>query len=193
METHLDATRIAGPDACRRILLVGEDNPLSTSPEFALYFQPSGCSGHRLQSKILGLDARRHYLAMWRSNLCCGGWDRSMAKDRAAALCGQRSPWDTIVLLGVKVAGAFAEVLHNREVAQMFEVTRYSGDRLAISVGIRGGDPGDTSFVTLPHPSGRNTLWNDKAQIARARHLLWTVAPDVPWGELDRQHAGATP
>ena len=48
---HLGACRSAlrdTPDACGRILLCGEDNPVSAEPEHALYPLPDNCAGHRL-------------------------------------------------------------------------------------------------------------------------------------------------
>ncbi len=36
--------------------------------------------------------------------------------------------------------------------------------------------------VSLPHPSGLNRLWNQPGAVRRAREILHTVAPDVPWG-----------
>ena len=173
---HIGATRIMGPAACSRVLLVGEDNPLSVEPEYALYMEPNGCAGHRLQSKILGVDARRTYLAMWRTNLCVGGWDEQDAMDRAVelgALYGEPAPWSLIVMLGVKVAKAFRR-------AGVADVQPFG---MVVRDIDRGGH---RTFVSLPHPSGRNTVWNDPAKVAGARALLKQVASDVPWGELDQ-------
>lgn len=181
---HLDASRIAGPDACAKILLVGEDNPLHSDPDFALYHQPSGCSGHRLQSKILGLRPRQSYLPLWRTNLCIGGWDRAMAADRAASLVGQANPWIVVVMLGAKVADAFKRATRRAVIDEPFTETLVTGPSLAMSCGLRDGAPADTTFVMLPHPSGRNTIWNDKTKVQAARSLLAAVAPAVPWGEI---------
>lgn len=184
-ELHLDASRISGPDACRQILLVGEDNPLHGGAQYALYHEPRGCAGHRLQSKILGLRARQSYLPIWRTNLCVGGWDRAMAVDRAAMLVAHANPWRVVVMLGAKVGDAFSRVTQRREIDVPFTSTRIAGSALEVLIGIRGATPADTTFVALPHPSGRNTIWNDPAKVAAARALLATVAPGVSWGELD--------
>lgn len=182
---HLDASRIAGPDACANILLVGEDNPLHGAPHFALYHEPRGCSGHRLQSKILGLRPRQSYLPIWRTNLCVGGWDRTMAADRAAALVGKANPWNVVVMLGAKVGDAFRRATQRAGIDEPFTRTLISGYSLMASCGLRVDDPPvDVTFVMLPHPSGRNTAWNDAAKVDQARALLRAVAPDVPWGEV---------
>lgn len=183
--SHLDASRIDGSEACAKILLVGEDNPLHVDPHFALYHQPPGCAGHRLQSKILGLRPRQSYLPIWRANLCTGGWDRTMASDRAALLVGQAGPWNVVVMLGAKVGDAFKRATRWTGINDSFTTTVVPGSTLATSCGLRGAAmPEDTTFVALPHPSGRNTLWNDSTKIAMARVLLVAVAPGVPWGEI---------
>lgn len=185
-EYHLDASRIDGPEACRRILLVGEDNPLSTKPEYALYHEPSGCAGSRLQSKILGVRARQTYLPMWRTNLCVGGWDREMAAARAQHLIGRVAPWSIIVTLGAKVLDVFSRLLPRG--LEMFQRDTVPGIHLAIKSGMPGSEyPTSLTFVALPHPSGRNTTWNDASNIARARSLLAEVAPDIQWGELQQE------
>lgn len=169
-ENHLDACRIAGPDACRLVLIVGEDNPLSADPRYALYHEPAGCAGHRLQSSILGLFPRKSYLPIWRTNLCVGGWRPDMAVDRARVLCRTGSPWKLVIMLGVKVSDAFAEATH---------VLVSPLDASGI---IRGPE---IRLVHLPHPSGRNLVWNDRRKISAARSILGRLCPGVPWGELD--------
>lgn len=173
-ELHLDASRIAGPDACRKILLVGESNPLCTSSDYALYHEPHNCAGHRLQSKILGVRARQTYLPMWRTNLCVGGWDFAMACDRAQTLFDDQAPWDVVVMLGKKVALAFSKAIY--DVVQPFGASQRA----------RPGSERSTTFVSLPHPSGRNAGSWTPANVARARATLTGVAPLIPWGETDR-------
>lgn len=185
-ELYLDASRIRGGNiASGDVLLCGEDNPLSSSPHHALYHQPINCAGHRLQSKILGVRPRETYLGMWRTNLCVGGWDRTMAQDRAALLAGQAVPWSVVVMLGVKVAGAFAHATRRRNLGEPFAVTKMTGAELRIATGMRSdAEPLGCTFVALPHPSGRNTLWNLPENIDRARAILREAMPTVPWGEL---------
>lgn len=118
---HLGACRTAfrdAPEACGRILMVGEDNPVSAAPEHALFPYPPRCAGWNLQDKILGIP-RMHYLAIWRTNLCTGSWSVKSARERAKVLLatarlheGQdRVPWDVVVLLGAKVNDAVATAL----------------------------------------------------------------------------------
>lgn len=186
VRNHLGATRIVGPDEMNKILLVGEMNPLSIDPEYALYHLPHGCAGYRLQSKILGLAASRHYLTMWRTNLCTGDWDLDAARARAAELVGSRVPWEVVIMLGAQVSKAFAKVIGVP--VDPFTSRTVAGIHLAKHAGLPGeGYNTAFTFASLPHPSGRNTSWNDRENITRARRLLTKIAPRVPWGELDKE------
>lgn len=167
---HAGACRTAfrdAPDTCARILLVGEDNPISAAPEHALFCAPAGCAGQRLQELIFGLP-RLQYLALWRTNLCVGGWSARRARARAGELVASGSPWNIIVMLGRKVAEAFART--DPEVL-LGEVAPFS----AVAVG-------DVRFASLPHPSGRNTVWNQRGPIENARRIMAELAPELAWG-----------
>lgn len=173
---HQGATRISGSDACGSILLVGETNPYGADARYALYHEPTNAAGHRLQSKILGVRPREHYLSIWRTNLCTGGWDPDDAAFRADELVrSERSPWSTIVVLGRKVAKAFTRVAilpgYDPVAFEVFSTKKLDGGALRL--------------VYLPHPSGRNTLWNAPANVQRARDVMRRVAPGIPWGEVD--------
>lgn len=169
-EQHLGATRIAGPDVCRRVLLVGELNPYGADPDYALYHEPAISAGGRLQRTILGLPARHWYLPLWRVNLCSetGAWAFEEATTRARALMDAEAPWHVLVLLGQKVRMAFPDPLPAMFGALAFRV------------------PGATrTIVCLPHPSGRNPIWRDHAVIDRARAVLRQAIPEIPWGSLE--------
>ena len=115
---HLGAHRVklnhVSDKAAATILLLGEDNPQSDDPLRALFPEPTGCAGNRLQKKIFKVD-RAIYLAMWRTNLCNPTWELGAARARALVIAPQATsvedaaPWKTIVLLGAKVMRAFAE------------------------------------------------------------------------------------
>lgn len=172
-EFMLGASRIDGPDPTRRVLIVGEVNPYGQDPSYALYHLPERAAGHRLQSVIMGVEARRWYLPMWRTNLCTTSWEKGDAIERVKVLLGADAPWTTVVMLGVKVAKAFA--FHTGQDAKAFQ--DYASFR----------PPGPSSgpairFVALPHPSGRNaSSWAGTA-VEDARNLLRVVAPEIPWG-----------
>lgn len=176
---HLDAHRIPGPEACGRVLVVGERNPLSADPRYALYHEPAGSAGHRLQSVIFGLSPRRSYLPLWRTNLCLGEWDTSMAASRALTLLGDpEPPWSVLVGLGVRVSERLRAAAGLREL-ELFSVAHLVDRGYGSSV------------VSIPHPSGLSRAWNRPGSVERARALLRSVAPDVPWGEVDS--AGSSP
>jgi len=168
---HLGARRIIGPAACAEVLLVGEMNPYGADERYALYHEPKRAAGYRLQSVILGLRPREHYLPLWRVNLCAGSWSTQDGAERAAELITQDAPWSVLIMLGSKVAEAFRIAHGGRPKPYECE-----------SSICPGGPP--ITFVALPHPSGRVTSWNDPANVERARRVLREVAPRVPWGEV---------
>lgn len=157
--------------ACGRVLLVGELNPYGADPFYALWDEPDEASGNRLRL-ILGL-ARPTYRALRRANLCSRYWTMPEARRRAALLTAPEPsrPWDAVVMLGAKVARAFGHA------GGFFEVTRPRE-----APGLQGKP--EPTLVSLPHPSGRNPMWNDPAARHRARAILRELAPGVPWGEV---------
>lgn len=179
-ERHLGASRIAGPDACRRVLLVGELNPYGADADYALYYEPETSAGGRLQRLILGLPARHWYLPIWRVNLCAGAWDQKEARIRARELLADGAPWSTVIMLGEKPRTAFETAADSGPMPMMFGATRPLSN-LARSAG------GVETFIALPHPSGRNQRAYDRANIERARSLLREVLPEIPWGTLDEE------
>lgn len=157
-----------------RVLLVGEDNPYGSEPDFALYCYPPGCSGYRLR-RILGLP-QHQYLALHRKNLCDGDWSKEQARQRARSLLSPEAPWRVIVLLGRKVTEAFEKVaLDDVPLVAFSTRTCCSG----------------MTLVSLPHPSGRNAaLWNLQAR-DRARQIMRELAPELPWGLIDAEEEAA--
>lgn len=140
----------------RRILLVGEDNPYSRDPRYALYPDPPGSAGGRLCFKIMGLTKKEYIRRFERVNLCAGKWDTYEAEGRAGEIARQLK-WEHVVLLGSRVNTAFG--LFHRP-----PFTFYG------------------RYVTLPHPSGRNRAWNEPGAIQKARDFLiaMKVLPAVP-------------
>lgn len=184
---HAGACRTAFdhvPAACARVLLVGEDNPQSSRPEHALFPYPQGCAGNRLQDQILQLP-RAQYLALWRTNLCNPTWSRRAAEGRSIHLLAHDVPWDVVVLLGRKVADVFA---YMRDDGISFfdsfghEVRYMSGPAIGTSRTFR--------IISLPHPSGRNLIWNQPGPAATARARLADVAPTLGWGRAHDALAG---
>jgi hypothetical protein len=146
-----------------RLILVGESNPYGSNPDFALYCYPPGCAGYRLR-RIVGLP-QHQYLALPRVNLCEGDWSLRAARDRASLLVDDQATPPVVVMLGRKVADAFG---YGRPF-----FTR--GEKLRLVL------------VSLPHPSGRSTIYNDPKIVARTRQLLREVVPEVPWGCIDAE------
>ena len=132
-----------------RPLLVGECNPYGGRPMFALYPYPDRSSGARL-AHILGLTRKNYLLRFERTNLCVDRWSIRAARLAADSILAKRPvcPIEVtpIILLGSKVCQAF-------------------GVAYEPFCGIR-------NFRMLPHPSGRNRIWNDPRAAERARALL---------------------
>lgn len=129
--------------------LVGEDNPYGGDEYFALYPAPDGCSGHRLCCLILGMGRQAYLDSFDRTNLCRGKWAMLDARRRAAELLGNGK----LILLGRKVATAFD--LDFKPLTVIADV------------------------MMLPHPSGRNRLWNEDGIIGRCRKLITEFIPEM--------------
>jgi uracil-DNA glycosylase len=157
--------------APRRVLLVGEVNPYGADPRMALYHLPRGASGDRLR-EILGLDDATYGLHLSMVNLCAGRWSTRAARDLAGRLLAAR-PEQVFVLLGARVRDAL------------------DGPSF-LEHELRWVDGGARSktLLSLPHPSGRNLLWNDPAARGRAREALRQLAPEISWGRADADSRG---
>ena len=158
-----------------RVLLVGELNPHGSDPRAALYHLPRGASGDRLR-EILGLHDAAYARRLAKVNLCTGSWSTPRARAAARYLLDSSSQ-EVLVLLGARVRDAFRG-------PDFFSTTTLHAEGAEV--------PGWSTRVlaTLPHPSGRNLLWNDPASRARAADLLRSIAPWVyhqaPAGEAAR-------
>lgn len=141
-----------------KALLVGEDNPYGADPRYALWCEPRRSAGGRLCYDILGIKSQVDYVRRFdRTNLCLTKWSDPKARNRAIELMS--GPHEVHVLLGSKVTKAYG-----------FPFTRFSVHDLKDSHW-----PALRKVVVLPHPSGRNTIWNDPAVVQRARDLLVEV------------------
>jgi hypothetical protein len=156
-------------DLLGTVLLLGEDNPVSSEPEFQLYSRPNNCAGHRLQERVLELP-ESEYLAIWRSNLCTPRWNQEQAMKRVWVLLGDIAPWSTIVLLGRKVADTFS-------VSCRLQGRMIPFDTASIDTGGRM-----FRLIALPHPSGRCQAWNDPANYVRAQRLMNHEVPGMKCG-----------
>lgn len=138
-----------------KILLVGELNPYGADPKFALYPLPEHASGARLKG-ILGLSLADYLKGHDRVNLCTGTWSMPLAVAVACAIHAARPDGTGIVLCGVKVAGAFRRAsAHGPGQFTAFSLEQHE----------------TIHYLTLPHPSGRNLIWNDRDNWVRARVL----------------------
>lgn len=135
-------------------LLIGEANPYGSRPEYALYPEPEGASGDRLCRLVMGLDHDTYLDHYDRVNLCPRDWSTPVAKQRAADLL-RLYPGAVFVLLGAKVTRAFG-----------LEFQPFTGVLLALE-GVYSHQA-----LVLPHPSGRNLIWNETGSTKRARDLL---------------------
>lgn len=135
-------------------LLVGEVNPYGSRPKYALYPEPERATGDRLCRLVMGLEHDDYLERFDRANLCTGKWSAPAARSRAIDLIVEVGH-HPIVLLGVKVAGAFGVD------KAPFQVIRHY---------IAGAAP--RTVVVLPHPSGLCRAWNVPGAFDRARAVL---------------------
>lgn len=148
----------------RYVLFVGEDNPYGADPDMALYPRPINASGNRLR-KILGLRLST-YLGegIRRCNVCSTKWSWRSARRRARELLEEdRQKCCLIVVLGHKNRKLFG-------LSSFFEALPREEK---------------VPLLSLPHPSGRVLIWNDREKVLIVRRLLTEYAPSVPWGEID--------
>ncbi len=163
MSEIADDAAITGIVGDYPVLLVGEVTPYGVDPESALHWPD------RLRS-LLGLSEDQ-YLGLHRVKLCVGHWSREQAKKRAFELLSPYAPWRVMVLLGRKVTKTFEELTSQDEVPFVTFSTRVCC-------------PGMT-LVSLPHPGGRNRIWNAPDARDRARQILRGLVPEIPWGSAD--------
>lgn len=153
------------------VTVVGEDNPYGSDPRYALYDEPERSAGARLRRLVFGVRRTTYHRRTRRLNLCDPRWSAPAARARAAELLADRSAGEArvFVLLGRKVAAAFGLDAH-----PPFSVVLAPDE-----------DGAFWPCVLLPHPSGRCREWNEPGAHERARALLRSVRPDIPWGEAD--------
>lgn len=121
-------------------MLIGEMPGRTTSPDLPLFPYPRNSAGGRLL-KMSGLTIGEYLGRLIRINLIphyAEKWDPEGARIRAEWLV-KNSPVDRIVLLGQHVGAAFgfSSFFHHETV-------------------------NDKTLVCIPHPSGRNRVYNDE-------------------------------
>lgn len=137
------------------------------------HVNPAILAGEAATAPSGGDVAEAAYLSTRRTNLCCPAWNLAAARERALELL-DCEPGTLIVALGAKVRDAFHHPWRDQMPAPKF-----------FTFSDHGGDPGTPHHFRvayLPHPSGRNQIWNDPQTAIRARALLRELAPLVPWG-----------
>ena len=134
-----------------RIVLVGEANPYGSDPTMALYPMPENSAGQRLCCNILGMWRRVYLQTFERVNLCPSVWSIREARTNAAKLLMGGGKF---MLFGSKVCSGFGVPF--------------------IPFTIK-----DDVLLRLPHPSGRNLIWNDETAIPRVRRIVAEFVPEV--------------
>lgn len=139
-----------------RPIIVGMNNPRSLAPEHVLYPWPPGCAGHRLWQMFYdacGATMSQYRDAFERRNLMVGPWLAQVARVAASSMLPGLAGRD-VVLLGEEVRRAFGVVPRlpwPRDLQSSWDWSPAPGEV----------EP--TRFYVLPHPSGRNLLYNDPA------------------------------
>lgn len=157
------------PNPSARVLVVGEVNPFGANPRLALFPRPRQSSGGRLRT-IMGLGEADYFLHLDRANLCDGWWlDWKAAEQISRLMMSIVRPGTptAVVLLGRRVSDAFGSGLSPAMIGIPPFWVHYRHD---------------VTVVTLPHPSGRCRAWNNPGMAEKARILLRSAAPWVPWG-----------
>lgn len=146
-----------------KALLVGEDNPYGADPRYALWCQPRHSAGGRLCYDVLGVKDQVDYVRRFdRANLCSAKWSMPEARSRADQLCS--GPHAVHVLLGSKVSRAYGYAF------KPFTIERRMTNAAVTT--LLNVPHKEWTFVMLPHPSGRNRMWNEPGAIEKARSVL---------------------
>lgn len=151
-----------------KTILLGMNNPYGKDPKYALFPAPEGSAGHRLWSMLheFYTTPRGVYLAGFDRRNLIGDriWSGSAAREAADQLIEELvQPPGTerarvVVVLGKMVWGALA----------------WNG-RLAPSPEWFSRHEMVASWWLIPHPSGRNSLYNEIAARRRAARLLHSL------------------
>lgn len=156
------------------IWLVGEHNPYSADPRYALYPAPFRSAGDVLRRVILGMRTTDYVGAFRRRNLVEPGgrriivWPRRQARESAREMLKSVGHRDVLVLLGARVSEAFAPIAGIMPTwcpGRAFGLDEVAGTW--------------ATAIVLPHPSGRNRAWNEPVAVARARSILCAAAPSL--------------
>lgn len=139
-----------------RLVLVGEA-PAGSGSEATPALE--GLVGRRL-AQMMGVDYAAYIANTTRRNLFETPdegkfWYTTIARHRAIRLAGDFLDGDWVILLGAKVAAAFSAAdlpLYRWTSWQRYQVAR------------------------VPHPSGRNRMYNDPAEVERASRFLAEAA-----------------
>lgn len=153
----------------KKPLIVGMSNPYGDDPKAALWPHPPNCTGWRIWNMLRARRADASHLSYTRAfarvNLLSSEysktWDRAAAREAARnmlPLCVGRR----VLLLGNCVLDAFAVM--NRDLSAL----QPAGEGLVARV--KGS--GYSTFMFLPHPSGRCRWYNDPRNVAAASDLL---------------------
>ncbi len=135
------------------ILLLGESNPYSRDPDDALLPWPENAAGDRLR-RILNMKSDEYLATFTRANLCGARWSMPAAVAEARVLLDVHTP-QLVIALGIKVCGA---------------VCRATNHALIGAFGCeKVGVEGLARVLALPHPSGRNRIWQIPGTMQRAR------------------------
>lgn len=150
-------------------VLVGEAPGPTGGEEHPLFPIPWQSAGGRLCHRIMAVSTTTYLRSFDRMNLIAKGpWKQGQARQTAQAvrrvLHGR-----TVILLGRKVMSAFGY----GDQWPFFDtrIEKPEGKWLR-----------PITFVFLPHPSGRNHVWNDPETIPLAWALLAAHIPSVTFG-----------
>lgn len=162
--SHFDYT---GDPPQPRGLLIGEAPGPNTNAKLPLFPEPNGSAAGRLL-KYAGVEPVDWMGKLVRMNLCDDAWSERRAtagRSRALAyLFDQANYYDgkplRVLLLGARVAQAWA----------------CNGPFGFVEMEYAGWRTGTLPVAWVPHPSGRNLLYNSRSNQLRARRaVLWAM------------------
>ena len=151
-------------------MLIGEAPGSNTNPKLPLFPEPSGSAAARLL-RYADIEASEWMGKLVRVNMCDEHWsDRRATAGRVRAttwLLDEANWYDgkplRVLLLGNKVARAWACYGPFGQTEFLFE-------------------PRSIHIAWIPHPSGRNLIYNERRNQLRARRaVLWATGERESW------------
>jgi hypothetical protein len=147
-------------------LLIGEQPGPTNNPAVPLWPYPPRSAGGRLHA-MSGIPMADYLAMLARVNIALqpvARWNRTAARDRVVTLLDDLPDGARVVLVGARALDAYNDVFGQGVRLDWFGREGWSIKGLTTTRVI--------AVTAVPHPSGRNPMYNDPATVAAARRAV---------------------